>query len=236
MAIVAFTAFIRLLLVPLTLPSMRTMQKMKELAPELEKIKKRHSNDKKKLMQAQADFYKEKGINPASGCLPQIVQIVILIALFNGFVSVFGGSDITVQLNSVLYPPLRVSGEINKVFLGKDLTAPDVVNLPGFPFALPGLFLTLVAVVQFLSSKMMMPVVDQAKKVAAKTEGGFDDIAASMQQQMLYMFPLITVFIGLKFSLAIVLYWGAFSLFQAVQQYFVSGWGGLAPLVRRISG
>ncbi|MBI4029531.1 MAG: YidC/Oxa1 family membrane protein insertase [Candidatus Blackburnbacteria bacterium] len=234
LAIIGFTAFIRLLLTPLTLPSMKMMQKMKEYNPELNRIKEKHKDDKKKLLQAQTDFYKEKGINPASGCLPQIVSIVILIALFSGFSEVFQGSDITHQLNKVLYPALQISGEVNRFFLGRDLTKPDVFNLAGIPFALPGVFLIVVAFLQFLSSKMMMPNVQAAEKVAKKTEGGADDFATSMQSQMMYMYPLITLFIGLKFPLGVVLYWGTFSLFQAVQQYFVSGWGGLAPWVSKI--
>lgn len=212
---------------------MKMMQKMKEYTPELNKIKAKYKDDKKKLLQAQTDFYKEKGINPASGCLPQIVSIVILIALFNGFSQVFQGSNITQQLNKVLYPVLQINGEINHFFFGRDLTRPDVLNISGIPFALPGLFLIVVALVQLLSSKMMMPNVQAAEKVAKKTEEGFDDIAASMQSQMTYIFPLVTLFIGLNFPLGVVLYWGTFSLFQAVQQYFVSGWGGLAPWVNK---
>lgn len=237
LAVVAFTAFTRLLLTPLTLPSMRMMQVMRELAPELERLKKRHAGDKQKLMQAQADFYKEKGVNPASGCLPQIVQVVILIALFSGFTNIFQiNGNITERLNDVLYPPLRVSGEINKVFLGKDLTQPDELFLPGIPFSLPGVFLIAVALIQFLSSKMMTPQLTAAERVAKKTEGGFDDLASSMQGQMLYMFPILTIFAGhvYKFPLGVVIYWGAFSLFQSVQQYFISGWGGLYPTVRLI--
>lgn len=235
LAIIAFTGFIRLLLVPLTAPSMRTMQKIKELSPELERIKKKHAGDRTRLMQAQADFYKEKGINPASGCLPQIIQLVVLIALFQGFVAVFqANGDITEKLNNILYPPLRLSGQVNSFFLGKDLTRPDVMAVPGLPLPLPGIFLILVALVQFLSSKMMTPQVIQAAKAAQKTPQTSDDIATAMQKQMLYFFPILTIIIGYTFPLGVVLYWGAFSFFQAVQQYFVSGWGGLSPIAAKL--
>ena len=235
-AIIAFTLFVRLILTPLVLPSMKMMQKMKELGPELEKIKKRHEGDKQKLMQAQADFYKEKGVNPVSGCLPQIINIVILIALFSGFNKVFQEGNITANLNSVLHPALKISEEVDPYFLGRDLTKPDTFAVQGLhlPFELPGLFLITVAALQFLSSKMMMPNVAAAEKVAKKTEGETDDMAASMQKQMIYMFPLMTIIFGLKFPLGVVVFWGAQSLFQAIQQYFISGWGGLASLVNKL--
>jgi len=234
LAIIAFTVFMKLVLTPLTLPSMKMMQKIKDHNPELERIKKKYKDDKQKQLQAQTDFYKEKGINPASGCLPQIVNFVILIALFNGFSTVFRTSDVTASLNQILYPSLRISGEVNKYFLGQDLTRPDVIAVSVVPFPLPGLFLVFVALLQFLSSKMMLPEVKKLEKVAKATTEVSDDMAVSMQKQMIYMFPLITLVVGLSFPLSIVLFWGALSLFQGVQQYFVSGWGGLAPYVRRL--
>lgn len=240
LAIIALTAFIRLFLVPLTMPSLRAMQKMREFAPELERLKRKHKGDRTKLMQAQADFYKEKGINPAAGCLPQIVQLVVLIALFQGFFTVFqaNGGDITAKLNEVLYPAVRpyleIEGEVKKTFFSKDLTQPDVIKTPGLPVPLPGPFLILAAIVQFLSSKMMAPQAKVAKKAAHKTPGEMDDMMAGMQQQMLYFFPLLTIFIGYTFPLGLVIYWASFSVFQSVQQYFISGWGGLAPWMGKL--
>lgn len=221
LAIIGFTVFIRLLLVPLTLPSMRAMQKLKDYGPELDKIKKKHAGDKMKLAQAQADFYKEKGINPAAGCLPQIAQFVVLIALFQGFSAVFNSGDITGKLNEVLYPVLRIDGQVNNMFLGQDLTKPDVLSVGGFPFALPGIFLLLSAYTQFLSSKLMMPVVKKEEKVAKKTETGADDAMAATQKYMIYMFPVMTLVFGYQFSLALVLYWATFSAFQMGQQYLM---------------
>lgn len=221
LAIISFTVLVRLVLVPLTLPSMRAMQKLKEFGPELERIKKKHAKDKIKLAQAQADFYKEKGINPAAGCLPQLVQIVILIALFQGFSAVFGNSNVTDKLNEVLYPFLKIDGEVNRYFLGRDITKPDVYNISGFPFSLPGLFLILSAYSQFLSSKLTMPVVKNEEKIAKKTTNETDDAMAATQKYMVYMFPVMTLLFGYQFSLALVLYWATFSVFQIGQQYYM---------------
>ena len=83
-AIIAFSLFLRFILNPLTRPYMESMRKMKEVAPQLEKLKRKHK-EKVKLAQAQAELYKQKGVNPGAGCLPYLLQIVVLIAFFNVF-------------------------------------------------------------------------------------------------------------------------------------------------------
>ena len=82
LAIIGLTAVIRGALNPLTAPSIKSAQKLKELQPELAKLKEKYGQDRQAFAQAQLKFYQKEGVNPAAGCLPQIVQIVILIALF----------------------------------------------------------------------------------------------------------------------------------------------------------
>jgi YidC/Oxa1 family membrane protein insertase len=107
--------------------------------------------------------------------------------------------------------------------------------LPGLPVPLPGIFLLLSAFIQIVVSKMAMPDVKIAEQAAKKTKDKADDLAAVMQEQMLYILPLSTVIIGYNFPLILILYWGSLSLFQAIQQYFVSGWGGLTPWLLKLN-
>lgn len=238
LAIIVLTILIRLLLIPLSTPSLKAAQKMKELAPQLAKLKEKYGDDKKAFAQAQLELYRQNGANPAAGCLPQIIQFIILIALYQAFSKVLlsDGAAMVEKLNEVLYSSLKLSpGTIlNTKFLYLNLAKPDVFQLPGLKFPLPGVFLILAALVQFLSSKMMQPVVESAQKVAQKTPGKSDDLATSMQSQMLYLFPLMTIFIGFSFPSGLVLYWFIFSFSSAIQQYFVSGWGGLTPWLRKL--
>jgi len=81
---------------------------------------------------------------------------------------------------------------------------------------------------------MMQPAVKAAQKEAKETPGTQDDLAAAMQNQMLYLFPLMTILIGFSFPSGLVLYWLVFSVFTAVQQYFITGWGGLKNLKLKI--
>jgi len=230
LAILALTILIRALLIPLTLPSMRAAQKMKELAPDLEKLKKKHQNDKQAYARAQMALYKKHGANPAAGCLPQIIQLIILIALYQAFRQVlYENGEMIARLNEILYSSLKLPAEtiINTHFLYLDLAKPDIFRLPkeflgGLLPGIPGPFLIGAAIVQFLSSKLMSPAVKNAQKQAKKTPGELDDMATSMQKQMLYLFPLMTILIGFSFPSGLVLYWFIFSAFTALQQYLIN--------------
>jgi YidC/Oxa1 family membrane protein insertase len=82
---------------------------------------------------------------------------------------------------------------------------------------------------------MMLPAVSSAQKVAEKTPAAEDDAMVSVQKQMIYMFPVMTIFIGFSFPSGLVLYWFVFSLIAAFQQYMITGWGGLTPWLRKLN-
>ncbi|KKQ95217.1 MAG: Membrane protein insertase, YidC/Oxa1 family [Candidatus Woesebacteria bacterium GW2011_GWA1_39_11b] len=237
LAIIGFSLFLRIALTPLTKPYMESMKKMKEHSKEIEKLKKRHQGDRQKLMKAQADFYKEKGINPGAGCLPMILQFAILIALFRVFVNVLvPNGDIVERFNALLYEPLKLSEamEVNTKFLYLDVRNPDTIKIPSIPFGLPGPLLLLAALVQFLSAKITMPYIKEERKFAKKTPQKSDDFQTSFQASMIYTMPLMTILFGMGFPSGLALYWLLFSAFQAWQQYRASGWGGAPPWLQTL--
>ncbi len=231
LAIIAMTIFIRLLLLPLTLPALKASKKMKELKPELDKLKKKHKENPQKFSQAQLELYKKHGVNPVSGCLPQIVRIVLLIALFQAFRQTLQvDGDVVSKLNDILYPALKLVKDtsINTKFLYLELTKPDklsdLINLPNsgvfvwMKEYLPGPILIGASISQFLYSKKMMGQATVAEQEAKKTKEAEDDMAAAMQKQMLYMMPVMTLLVGLNFPSGLVLYWLSFSLVMVIQQ------------------
>jgi YidC/Oxa1 family membrane protein insertase len=225
LAIIGLTLVIRALLIPLTLPSMRSASKMRELTPELEKLKKKFKGNPQELARAQMELYKKHGANPAAGCLPTIIQMIILIALYQAFYQVLRpDGDVIARVNQVLYPSLKLAEGmvINTKFFYLDLAKPDVFRIPGLSIPIPGIFLLTSAVTQFFASKIAMPVAKAAQKEASKTPEKADDVAASMQSQMLYLFPIMTILIGFSFPSGLILYWFIFSLFTLVQQYVVN--------------
>ena len=236
LAIIGFTVFLKIVLNPLTKPYMESMKKMKDLSPALNKIKERHKGDKVKLAQAQAELYKQNKVNPGSGCLPYLLQIVILIAFFNVFSrTLYQNVDTVESFNKLVYPGLRIiNGEgINTKFLYMDIKTPDTINIPGLPFSIPGPLLIAAALIQFLSAKISAPFVKEEEKIAKKTKSDVDDMQVAMQKNMIYMFPLMTLVIGYQFPSGLALYWLMFSLTQTVQQVMSQGWGGLSPFVKR---
>ena len=235
-AIIGFSLFLRFILNPLTKPYMKSMQRMKELTPQLEKIKSKFKGDKMKLAQAQAELYKQNKVNPSSGCLPYILQIVVLIAFFNVFTQTLTpDGNPAERFNKLLYEPLKFTQEqnINTRFLYLDVTKPDVFHISLIPFKLPGPILILAALIQFLSSKLMMPQVNQESKIAKKTKQSTDDLQVAMQKSMVYTFPLFTIIFGMSFPSGLAIYWLLFSLWQFLQQYQTNGWGALKPLIEK---
>jgi len=237
LAILAFSVFLIFIMKPLTKPYMESMKKIKELEPQLAKLRAKYGKDKLKFSQAQTDLYKEKKINPAAGCIPYLLQFVILIALFRVFTGTLSTDGKAVAtINKYLYTPLKFSqtATLNTKFLYLDISKPDTFQVPGLPFALPGLFLLLAAVAQFLSVKITAPYISAEKKIAQKTKGQADDMQVAMQQSMTYTLPLMTLVFGFRFPSGLALYWLVFSVVNVLQQVQTSGWGGLTPLIKRL--
>ncbi len=82
MGIILFTVVIRLILVPLTFSQNRATAKMQKLNPEMEKLKKKYKDDQQRLNEETVKLWKEHGVNPAMGCLPMLVQMPVIIAMF----------------------------------------------------------------------------------------------------------------------------------------------------------
>lgn len=214
-AIIILTLIIRLILLPLTLPSMKMAAKMRDLQPEIDKLKKTHGKDKAALQQAQLALFQQHKINPASGCLPNIVQFIILIALYQ-------------VINAVL----KGDGGLTQ-FLWFTIAHPDPI------YILP----IIAAVTQLILGLMLLPATDTAaeKVLASNTLTKTDDkkaddmssMAQTMQQQMIFMMPAMTLFLAFKFPAGLTLYWVVTTVFSIAQQYLVSGWGGLPHSVTK---
>ncbi|MBU1104855.1 YidC/Oxa1 family membrane protein insertase [Candidatus Parcubacteria bacterium] len=217
LAILFLTLFLKLILYPLSLPSLKMLKKQKEVAGELEELKKIYGKDKKLMAQKQMELYKKHGINPASGCLPQILQIIILFALYNVFLRVLKAVDDVSILNPNLYFEFlrsEAGHKLNTSFLYLNLAKPD-------PYYIMPI---LAGLSQFVMTKMMTPMGALAKvqkEVAEKTEEKSDDVMYNMQKQMMYLGPVMTVFIGYKFPSGLVFYWFLQTVLGILQQWIV---------------
>jgi YidC/Oxa1 family membrane protein insertase len=144
------------------------------------------------------EFYKENKINPFGSCLPLILQLPIIFALYQVF-RVGMSSENLERLYSFVTPPET----INSMFLGLVDLAQKSVYLA-----------VLAGILQFVQSKMIAP------KTPSGGKGG--DIGTTLSKQMIYFMPIMTVFIGLSLPAGLPLYWVAATIFAIFQQYILT--------------
>jgi YidC/Oxa1 family membrane protein insertase len=200
-AIILTTILLKFLLFPLSQKQIESQKKLQELQPKIKEIQNRNKDNKEKQSKELMDFYKQNKTNPFSGCLPIIVQLFFVIAIYRIIFNI-SGNNLAVE-EGVLYQFVTNPGTVNSSFLGIiDLSKPFI------PFAV------LAAVAQFFQTKMLMA--KQPKKKAS--DSGEPDFGQIMSKQMLFLGPIMTLFIGIKFAAGLSLYWLISTLFAIVQQ------------------
>ncbi|MBL7159899.1 YidC/Oxa1 family membrane protein insertase [Candidatus Microgenomates bacterium] len=221
-SIIFLTLAIRGVLYPLTKTQLTSAKKMSELKPQLDKLTKKHKGDRQKLQQAQLELYKQHGINPAAGCLPLLLQMPVLIALYRVFWQVLGNGDLseTIEnINKVVYFSSLKIKTLDLHFFGLDL-----VEKPS-NWQKAGWWLLLIPVItaglQWYQTKLLSghtqvkkAVVPQKKKTAKDPK---PDMGQEMQKQMALMAPLMIGFVSFSFPIGLALYWNTFSLFGIIQ-------------------
>lgn len=212
-AIIILTLLVRSVMIPFVLPSLRSAAKISRLKPELDALKKKYQGDNAKLSAAQLELYQKHNINPTAGCLPYIAQFVVLITLYQVFVNSLG-SDAAVT-------------NINTQFFIWDLKSRD------HSYILP----ILSGILQLLTSLAILPAVENnpAGRRELKAEGKEDiaEMAQTMQQQMVFLMPVMTTIFALQFPSGLALYWVITTAFSFVQQILVSGTGALGQYLAR---
>lgn len=212
-AIVVVTVLIKFLLVPISRKQIESQKKMQELQPKIKEVQQKYKNDKEKQTRAVMELYKKHKANPFSGCLPLILQLVFLIAIYRVLFNI-SNAGLTVN-GSELYSFIANPGQINQYFLGiVDLSrALDLKNLT--LSSAPHLVLVLLAAAsQYFQTKMLMG--KQAIEVQPASKEA--DFSQMMSKQMLYLGPILTLFIGIRFPAGLALYWLVSTVFAIVQQ------------------
>lgn len=223
LAIVGLTILVRLITYPLTWKQLRSMRAMQELGPQLQALQKKYEKDREKLTQETMRLYREHGVNPAGGCLPSLVQLPVWVGLYQAILQVLGETpEQLVNLSQHLYQSLpflydvaRKAIPLNSRFLWLNLAQPDPGLFPSLPvpFNVPVLVILVVATF-WLQQKM-------------STVPSADPQQASMNQTMGIMMPLMFGFFTLQVSSGLAIYWVVSGVLGIIQQYFVTGWGGL---------
>lgn len=187
--ILLITVLVRAAVYPLMSSSIKSQKSVQDLQPKIAEIKQLYKNDQQKQAAATMQLYKENKVNPFASCLPLLIQLPILIALYmvmrDGLVADNLGKD----LYSFMYNP----GKLNNIsFWIFDMAKPNIV------------LAVLAGAAQFFQTKAML-VKQPPKNV---NEGAKDEqMMAMMNKQMLYFMPVMTVFIGATLPAGLTLYW-----------------------------
>lgn len=229
-AVIGLTIVIRLILYPLMAAQLRSAKKMAKIKPHMDALSVKHKGDKPALQAAQMALYKEHGVNPAAGCLPLLIQMPVLIALYNVFYQVLNNGNLAKvmeDINLVVYHPVLKLTNLDMNFFGVNLAIkPSQFQTYGSLLLLVPL---LTAALQWWQTKLMLPAKarvaeDKAlvKAVDGKKEKSKDDMAADMQKQMAVITPLMFGYFAYQFPLGLALYWNIFGLFGIIQQIAIN--------------
>jgi len=206
LAIIGLTLLIRIILYPSYLKTLQAQQSLKKLQPHIDRVKEEFKHDKTQQSKELVKLYQEHKVNPLGGCLPLIIQLPILFALYRVFAA--GLSDESLIHLYQWFP--SVPDTINTMFLGFTHIPSLVVNL-----AVPNMYLAIIAgVVQLVQSITMK----RLQPAPSASDGG---MAKIINTQMIYFFPIFTVFIAWSLPAALSLYWVATTFFMVIQQLII---------------
>ncbi len=201
LAIILLTILVKFILSPLHRKSIVSQYKLKQLEPKINEIKK-NTPDKKEQAAATFALYKEYGISPLAGCLPILIQLPIILALYRVFLS---GFDLdTHQLYSFIQQP-----EVFRMqFLGLIDLAEKSLGLA-----------ILAGATQFIQAHFSLG------RTVANTDPNDTSMQANMSRmmgkQMKYFLPIFVAFISYKISAAVALYWAVNNIFTTIQEILI---------------
>jgi len=214
LAIIVLTIAIKTLLSPLLqlqlLSSKRSQDQQRKLAPQMAEVRKKFKGDRMKQQQAVLALQKEHGVNPLTpmlGCLPSLLQLPILSALYFVF---YGNARSNTFVDHFLFVP-HLNLTPQQVPLAHGLPIPALVYL-----VIP----LLAAGTTFVQSRMMQQPVNPAATDQEKQQ-------QQMARQMQVLMPLMIGYFAIVTPAGLGLYWSISNLFSIGQQYLVNGWGGL---------
>ena len=212
-AIILFTILIKIVTLPLTMTQLRSMRTMQHLQPRMQELQKKHGKDRESLSKAQMELYKEAGYNPASGCLPLLIQMPILFGLYQALYHLTNIGELVKQaffwIPDLAYP--KQTGGLR--WISTKFSAGEYGTLIGY-LILP----VLLVLTQIMLQKMSQPA------VASNQDP--DPQQATMQQTMTFM-PLVFGFVFISLPAGLSLYYVVSNILSMIQQYFVTGWGSL---------
>jgi YidC/Oxa1 family membrane protein insertase len=238
-AIILLTILLRLVVIPLYRKQLVSSRQMQLLQPEVKELQRKYKGDRVKQQAVVQEYYKQRGVNPASGCLPILLQFGLLIPMYSVIsqgLTNFDPSAMWHVFGVNLFPGIvcdpapifDAAGHVTNPCLdafafGINWGVPEPVTtgiyIAGFGISILAIISSMV---QLVASRMTLPPTDPRSA---------DDPNIKIQRQMAYFLPLISIAYGGMLPAGLFIYWISATIIQIVQQYFILGWGGMFPLL-----
>jgi len=203
LAIIVLTLVVRFVLFPLGHKAVKTQRSIKQIEPEITKIKETFKKDRQEQTRRIMELYKAHGISPFSGFLTLFIQLPVFIALFLVL------REGVVFKPEFLYSFVQLPESVNTLFVGLiELAKPSYV------------IAILAGLSQFFQIKMSMPKISKKNDSGKRSFGA--DLQKSLALQMKYVMPVLIVFIAMRFPSGLALYWTTSNIFAIVHETFVS--------------
>jgi YidC/Oxa1 family membrane protein insertase len=225
-AIVLVTILIRILLVPVFRAQIVSQRRMQMLQPELRAISAKYKGNRTKISEEQMKLYRERGYNPAAGCLPALLQLVLLLPMYQVFSQGLSAPNISSMLQIFGHPVINVVCQDpgNPAIPCIDPIIPWLLNLdahrPEILFAVFGFGISILAIISALLQLV------QTRMMQTPT----DDPQMRSQQRIFLILPLFSLIYGGLLPAGLFIYWITTTIFSIVQQFLIAGWGGLFPI------
>lgn len=201
--VIVFTVITKFILLPLSIKASKSQIQMKSIEKDLEDVKNKYKDNKEVLAQKTIELYKEKGINPFVGIFILIIQLPIVIGLYQVFIK----SGLPEINTNILYSFVAVPEYINMMFL-------NIVNISDKSIIL--------AIVAGLTTFVQIKLATDSNKPNPSAKNSLqNDIARAMSVQMKYIFPVIVIFISYSISAALSLYWITSNIFSIIQEVYI---------------
>jgi YidC/Oxa1 family membrane protein insertase len=220
-AIILLTLLVRAILWPLQSQTMKSQKALTALQPEIKKLSEKYKNDPQKIQAMTLELYKEKEVNPLSSCLPSLIQLPLMIALYYSIIKFSEPAFISLVskdagiwhylygwVDGLGFVKTALTGSFNTTFLGFfDLSRKAIASTSPLLINKEIVFAVVAAVAQFFQMRQMIPK-NQEQNQSAQTLG-----------MLSYMMPLMILYIGLIWPAALPLYWTVTTAVAYLQQW-----------------
>lgn len=242
-AIIIFSILVKLILLPLTIKQQKTLEKTTKMQGELQALQFKYKNNPEQLNKEMMDLYKRENMNPFSGCLSSIIQIVLILAVFYLVKSPLTYmkkvdtniiNDYTAKLETKTnYPEVQIvkefGAENEEVFINMEFLGLDLSSVPTSDFSdVKTLIIPLLYVISsIVSMKITMNMQtkgnkNKEEKNEEKQEESPEELMQNTTKSMSYMMPIMAFSISLVAPLGLALYWLMSNVLMIAERIFIN--------------